>query len=221
MIEKGDFVKLHYTGKLQDGRVFDTTDEAVAKANGLAGTRATFAPVIVVVGERMLVPGLDDALQGKEPGAFTVHLTPDKAFGKKDPKDLRIIPQQQLRQQGIQPHPGMELNIDGQYGVVRSAGSGRVVVDFNHPLASQDITYDVQVLGVVTDPTEKVVAALDAAGVPHTGIVATASSCTIGLASLPPQPVLDAIHERVARLTGIGTVAFEQGAKPTKKGEDQ
>lgn len=215
-IHNGEFIRLHYTGKLADGRVFDTTDERVAKANGLAGTRARFAPVVVVVGERMLLPGLDTALVGKDTGSFTVTLAPEHAFGKKDTKNLRIVPQAQLRAQGIQAHPGLELNIDGQYGVVRSAGGGRVVVDFNHPLASQEVTYDVTILGHVTDPTERVTAVLDAVGVPHTTVAATGTSCTIGLAALPPQPVLDAIKERVTKLTGIPTVSFEQGQPPKK-----
>ncbi len=214
MIKNGDFIKLHYTGKLPDGRVFDTTNEAVAKASGLAGTRKQFHPIAVVVGERMLLPGLDESLVGKSPGKYTVTLPSEKAFGKKDPALQRIVPEQELRKQGIIAKPGLQLNIDGEYGVVRTAGAGRVVVDFNHPLADHDVSYEVEILGTVTDVKERVEAVLDAAGIPHTNVTATATSTTIRLPAMPPQPVLDAIHQRVTKLTGIHVVTFEQGTKP-------
>jgi len=214
MIKNGDFIKLHYTGKLPDGRVFDTTSESIAKANGLAGTQKKFHPVAVVVGERMLLAGLDESLVGKQPGKYTVTLPSEKAFGKKDPKLQRIVPAQELRKQGIVARPGMPLTIDGEYGVVRSAGAGRVVVDFNHPLADHDVSYDVEILGTVTDTKERVEAVLDAAGIPHTKVTATATSTVIGLPAMPPQPILDAIQQRVTKLTGIHTVTFEQGTKP-------
>src|SRR3989338_4515953 len=140
MLQKGDFVKINYIGKLNDGRVFDTTKPEVATKVGLQSDR--LHPITVCIGEGMLVRGLDAAMIGKD-SAFSITLPPEEAFGKKDPKLLKIVPTAQLHQHKINPHPGLELTIDGSYGIVRSTSSGRTVVDFNHPLAGQEITYEV------------------------------------------------------------------------------
>jgi FKBP-type peptidyl-prolyl cis-trans isomerase 2 len=214
MIQRGDFIRLNYTGKLPDGTVFDTTKQDVAKRAGIDATKG-FSPVVICVGQRMLVPGLDDALIGKSTTAhFSVALQPDAAFGHKDPKLLRIIPLTQLRQQQITPYPGLRLNIDGSYGVVRSVSSGRTVVDFNHPLASQEITYDVEALGVVDSTEEQVAALLEPLGVPHKRISVHDTRAVITLPRLLPQPMLTALQERITGLTNVQTVAFEQGTPP-------
>jgi FKBP-type peptidyl-prolyl cis-trans isomerase 2 len=207
MVKVGDFIKIHYTGKLQDGTVFDTTD--AKQAPHLEGTKP-LGPVTICVGERMLIAGLDDALIGKS-GKFSVTVPAENAFGKKDPKLLKIVPTEQLHQQQINPTPGLQLNIDGQYGVVRSSSGGRTVVDFNHPLASQDVTYDVEILGKIEDGKEQIKALLDPIGLPYTTIHVEGTKALIQLPQLYPQPVLDAVNERIAKLTHIKTVTFEQG----------
>jgi FKBP-type peptidyl-prolyl cis-trans isomerase 2 len=214
MIQKGDFVKLTYTGRLSDGAVFDTNDAAVAKKEGLAGTKE-HKPITICVGERMLVQGLDDELVGRS-GTFTVTLKPEHAFGKKDPKLLRIIPTKQLLDQKIQPHIGLRLNIDGNYGIVRSVAPGRTVVDFNHPLASQEVTYDVNVLEIVDDLKAQVQALL----VPlhlHEEVTVQGDAVTIKLPQLLPKPLLDAIQNKITALTKIKTVSFEQGQQPARQ----
>lgn len=194
MVHIGDFVKINYTGKLQDGTVFDSTTK----------------PVTICVGERMLIPGLDEALVGKS-GKFTVTIPPEKAFGKKDPKLLKMVPTVQLQKQQITPYPGLELNIDGQYGVVRTTSGGRTVVDFNHPLASQELTYEVEVIGKVEEAKEQIKALLDPIGLPYTNIHIEGAKALIQVPQLYPAPVLDALHERITKLTAIKTVSFEQG----------
>jgi FKBP-type peptidyl-prolyl cis-trans isomerase SlyD len=220
VIQSGDFVKIHYTGKLSDGAVFDTTDPAVAKAEGLEGTKELL-PVTICVGQSMLVPGLDAALIGKPVGRFSVTLSPDSAFGRKDPKLIRIIPVTQLHAQQINPYPGLRLNVDGRYGVVRSVSSGRAVVDFNHPLASQEITYDVDVLAIVEERTEQVKALLSAAGLPFTAVHAEDERAVVTMERMLPQPLLDALQGRIATLTGIKTVSFEAGTPPAQASESK
>ncbi|HIJ11552.1 TPA: peptidylprolyl isomerase, partial [Candidatus Woesearchaeota archaeon] len=84
MIAKGDFIELHYTGKLLDGSVFDTTDEAIAKESGIHSPRTKFGPTIICVGEKQLLPGLDAGLVGKKLGKHTIELQAQDAFGKRD-----------------------------------------------------------------------------------------------------------------------------------------
>ncbi|HIH23464.1 TPA: peptidylprolyl isomerase [Candidatus Woesearchaeota archaeon] len=216
MIQHGDFVKLNYTGKLSDGTVFDTTDAAVAKHEGLEGTKS-LSPVTICVGQHMLVAGLDAALIGKGPGRFSVALTPDTAFGRKDARLIKIIPLAQLHAQKINPHPGLRLNIDGNYGVVRSVSSGRTVVDFNHPLASQDVVYDVEVISIVEDKKEQINALLSASGLPFTGVHLAGEHATVHFAQMLPKPLLDALQARIAELVAIKTVSFEAGIPPANK----
>jgi FKBP-type peptidyl-prolyl cis-trans isomerase SlyD len=215
MIQSGDFIKIHYTGKLSDGVVFDTTDAAVAARVGFEGKN--FKPVIICVGQRMLVPGLDAALIGKPVGKFSVRLSAEHAFGKKDPRLVRIIPVAQLHKQNIRPTAGLRLNVDGNYGVVRSVSSGRTIVDFNHPLASQDVTYDIEVLAIVEEVGVQVGALLDAAGIPHKDIRVTGDNVTIVFPQMLPKPLLDALTDKFTTLTRCKTVSFEAGERPAAK----
>ncbi len=208
-VQKGDFVKLNYTGKLQDGTVFDTTDKKVAEENNLQGTKE-MAPVTICVGESMLVKGLDRELEGKE-GKFSVTVQPEEAFGKKDAKLLRIIPTPQLQKQGIRPYVGLELNIDGHYGVVRRSGGGRTTVDFNHPLSSQTVTYDVEILEKVEDKKAQIECILGMAGLPYETIKVESDKTDIKLKQMLPQPILDQLQNRIVELTKIKTVSFEAG----------
>lgn len=219
MIQRGDFLKLHYTGILSDGTVFDTTDSAVAKKHGLEGTRPPH-PVTICVGEGMLLRGLDEALIGRTVEKFRVELNSDAAFGKKRGDLLRIIPTQQLRQQQIVPHVGLQLNIDGNFGIVRSTGAGRTVVDFNHPLASQDVVYEVDVLSHVEDVAEQVSAILANIGIPNGGVRIEDARAFIRLHAIPPKPLLDHLTSRIVGLTKITAVTFEAGKAPTKEKND-
>lgn len=198
-MKRGDFVRIDYTGKVE-GETFDSTDE----------------PVAVCVGERMILPGLDEALEKHEED-FTVTLQPEQAFGKKDPKLLRVIPTQQLQQQGITPQPGMQLNVDGNYGVVKRTGGGRTVVDFNHPLAGREVTYDVAIRGNVTDAKEQIGALLRPLGIEHDSIAVEKDAAVIKLQRMLPQQVLDQLQERITKCTGVKTVSFEAGEKPEDK----
>lgn len=156
-IKENDFVEINYTGKVKDGgEVFDTTNEALAKEHQIHNPRASYKPVIICVGKAQLLKGIDNALIGKEPGTFTIELTPEDAFGKKDAKLMQMIPMNKFKEQNIKPMPGLRLNIDNHMGTVRAISGGRVIVDFNHPLAGKDLVYDIEVKRIVTDKAEQV-----------------------------------------------------------------
>jgi FKBP-type peptidyl-prolyl cis-trans isomerase 2 len=150
-MKKHDFVEIEYTGKLDDGTVFDTTDAATAKEAGLDSQTAVFGPAVICVGENHILPGLEVSFMDKKPGKFNVTLPPDKAFGKKDAKLLKLMPMRAFKGQDVQPFPGLEVNIDNNFGIVRSVSGGRVIVDFNHPLSSKTLHYDLTVNKIVTD----------------------------------------------------------------------
>ena len=158
-IKQNDFLELEYTGTLKEEKiVFDTTDSVVAKANGLDSEGVKYGPVIVCVGQRHLVSGLDKFLIGKDLGKFSVEINPEDAFGKKDAKLMRMVPTNKFLQQKIRPVPGLQVNIDGISGLIKTVNGGRTIVDFNHPLSGKVVVYEGKVNRMVTDTKEKVIA---------------------------------------------------------------
>ena len=161
-VKKGDFVELNFTAIAKiDNSVFDTTLEDVAKKNGIFSERTEYKPVVVCVGENQVIKGLDDALVGKDIGKFSVEIDYKNAFGAKNPKLITMISMSAFKKENIKPYPGMAVNIDGAYGVVKTASSGRVVVDFNHPLSGKDVVYDVEILRIIDDDVEKIKSFVD------------------------------------------------------------
>ena len=216
--QKGDFVTINYTGKLVDGTVFDTTVEAIARSAGL-NSKATYGPVTVQIGERHAIPGIDDALVGKSVGTYTVVVPAEQGFGKKSAKLLKLVPMGQFKKQQIQPMPGLELNIDGEYGVIRSVSGGRVVVDFNHPLAGQELTYTLEIIKEVTDPKEKVQAVLTMNRISHENVELQGDHAIITMSRLAPQPILDALEKEI-RKSGPKQVSFQNTAPPHEQKHD-
>ncbi len=157
-ITKGDFVEVEYTGRLKGSNaVFDTTDEKIAKESTLHEGKMKYGAITVCIGEGHLLKGLDAAMQGKEVGKqYTVELSAEQAFGRKNSKLIQLIPTTKFLKEKIQPMPGLQINVDGMYGVVKSVSGGRTLVDFNHPLSGKDIVYDIKVNKKVTDAATKV-----------------------------------------------------------------
>jgi FKBP-type peptidyl-prolyl cis-trans isomerase 2 len=157
-IKNGDFVELDYTGRTKDENVvFDTTVEKEAMENGLYSEGAAYGPVVICVGEKFIVPGIDKNLVGKEPGnEYVFELSPDDAFGRKNAALLQLVPTARFRKENIMPVPGMQVNIDNSIGIVKTVSGGRTLVDFNHPLSGKNVSYRVKVNRIVEDDAEKV-----------------------------------------------------------------
>lgn len=156
-LSKNDFVKVEYTGKLQEtNKVFDTTSEAVAKKENIHNPKMIYGPVTICLGEKQILGALDDAIIGKEAGQ-TIHikLNAEHAFGKKDAKLLRLVPQNIFTQQKIRSFVGLEVSLDGNIGLIRSVTAGRVYVDFNHPLAGKDVEYEIKIIEKIDDTQKK------------------------------------------------------------------
>jgi len=160
MIQKNDFIELDYTGRLtEDNEVFDTTKESIAKEKGIYNENnpKTFVPLIICVGQGQVVKGLDDALIGKKEGdEFKVTVTPETGFGKKKSELLNLMSLNTFKKQDIKPFPGLQVNIDEQFGIVKTVSGGRVIVDFNHPLSGQTLIYEVKILKKIDDVKKKI-----------------------------------------------------------------
>ncbi len=156
MIQDGDFIKLTYTGRIGDenGDVFDTTDEEVARENDIFHEEYTYGGEKIIVGAGHALKGLEEEVIGKEVGhSGTVVLPPEKGFGEYDPELIRSYGLSQFKEK---PEVGMRVFVEGRYGTVRRLIGRRVQVDFNHPLAGKTLHYTYQIEEKIDDELEKV-----------------------------------------------------------------
>ena len=130
----GDTVRVHYTGTLHDGTTFDSSEGR--------------EPLEFTVGGGQVIPGFDQAVEGMEPGdTKTVEIPADDAYGpKREEMMLQVSPDQ--FPEGVDPELGQQLQLsqpDGQNVVVRvtDVQDDAVTLDANHPLAGEDLTFEI------------------------------------------------------------------------------
>ncbi len=152
-LQKGDFVRVTYTVKVQGGAVIETTDEGVAKEMGLHKEGAAYGPRTLILGAGSVIPGLEEALLGKEAGAKgSVTVPPEKGFGPRQPGRIETFTVARFPEP---PYPGMEVSLEGRQGVVETVIGRRVRVDFNHPLAGKTLVYDYTIAERLDGPQKK------------------------------------------------------------------
>ncbi|MBC7130911.1 peptidylprolyl isomerase [Candidatus Bathyarchaeota archaeon] len=159
-LQKGDFILLDYVAKVKEtGEVFDTTIEEVAKKERLYREGEIYEPKLVVIGEGWVLKALDESLTEMEIGKTkTVEIPPEKAFGPRDPEKVKRIPLRQLTSRGINPAVGMQIEYGGKMATIRAIGAGRVLLDFNPPLAGKTLVYEATVTKKLETQEEKIAA---------------------------------------------------------------
>ena len=159
-INKNDFIEVSFTGKSND-KIFDTTFPKEAEEMGLQNANE-IKPLIISVGNQMILKGIDEELEKKEVGkSYNIHLTSDKAFGPRNPQLIRTYSLNHFKKQNMNPYLGMTLQLDNTIAKVISVSGGRVTMDFNNPLAGKEIDYDIKILRKITDDKEKINALQD------------------------------------------------------------
>ena len=220
LIKEKDFVELDYTGKLHEtGEVFDTTDEKVAKDHELQEENSTYGPVIICVGKGHLLKGIDEQIVGKEVGkSYTFTIEPEKAFGKKSPKLLKLMGSAQFRKKKIAPQLGLQVSVDGRMGTVRSVTGGRVVVDFNHPLAGRALDYEVKVIRKVTSKAEKGKALIKILlGQEPESVKAQEKKLLVTMPTEIPPQMVEVLSKEFKELVGLTLEFTVKGAAKEKK----
>jgi len=155
-IKAGDFISLDYVGKLaQTGAIFDLTDEKLAKKHNLFDPSQKYGPVTICVGERQLVPGIDEFVVGKELKEYDLELNPELGFGRRIPKLIQLVSLKKFQDHKMNPYPGARVMIDNMPATVRSISGGRVLIDFNHPLAGKKLNYNIKINKIITDRKEQ------------------------------------------------------------------
>jgi len=154
-LKKGDFIEVEYTGSLGD-QVFDTTSEEIAKKNNLHNPQNKYENLIICLGQGQLLKGLDDFLEGKEINKeYETKLQPENAFGRRNAKLIQMVPKSKFTSQNVAPQVGMQLNIDNTIARVVQVSGGRILVDFNHPLAGREVSYKIKVNKKIEDKSEQ------------------------------------------------------------------
>lgn len=217
-IKANDFVEIEYTGRLkEDNLIFDTTDETIAKEHELP--KAQYGPVVIVIGQGQMLKGLEEQIIGKELGNYKVEISAEKAFGKKNAKLIQLVPAKKFTDQKIQPIPGLQLNIDGMVCTIRQVTGGRVMVDFNHPLAGRDVVYDIKIKAIVTDKKEqlKAVFAMLLNIIPEK-LEVEGSKAKIVLKVELPKELVPELQKKIKELTGIDAeISAAKKEEPAEK----
>ena len=138
-IKNGDNVKVHYTGKLNDGTVFDSSEGR--------------DPLAFTMGKGMMIPGFEKGVMGMALNEEkTITIPPAEAYGDVRQEMIAEVPNSQLPE-GLKPEAGMELmsqTPDGHQLVVRvmEVKDDSIVIDANHQLAGKELTFDIKVVEI-------------------------------------------------------------------------
>jgi len=154
-VEEGDFVELSYTARTAEGgELVDTTDEDVAEESGVDTDQQTFEPRTIVLGSNQIFEPVDEDIRGHEVGdTGSVVVDAEDAFGEHDSEEIETIKTDRIPEDDM--YPGAPVEIDSRQGYVERIIGGRARVDFNHPLAGQEIEYEYEILDTVEDSLER------------------------------------------------------------------
>ncbi len=142
-VKEGHYVKVHYTGELENGDVFDSSRD--------------HEPLEVHVGDGRILKGFEDALIDMAVNETkTFRLSADEAYGQRDDSLQRTIERAQLPPDFF-PQVGEMVALrtpDGQQipAVVQEADEEKVVIDMNHPLAGEALTFHIEVMSISDEP---------------------------------------------------------------------
>lgn len=138
--KSGDVVRVHYTGKLEDGTEFDSSQGR--------------DPLQFQVGGGQIIPGLEKRVEGMEEGEkSTVTVPVDEAYGQRDERQVQSVPRESFPED-LDLRVGASLQATTQDGrqiplTVVEVGEAEVTVDANHPLAGHDLVFDIELVEIV------------------------------------------------------------------------
>jgi len=164
----GDRVKVHYTGTLDDGSIFDTSEGPANRCGddvdsgecgsyddcGCSCGNDAGEPMEFVIGEGNLIPMFEAAVIGLEPGqSVKVTIPADEAYGQWAEEMVAVIERSEIPEE-ISPEPGQQMEVIMQDGnpmpvLVKKVTDTAITLDANHPLAGYDLTFDIRLEAIL------------------------------------------------------------------------
>jgi FKBP-type peptidyl-prolyl cis-trans isomerase 2 len=146
-VKSGDKVKVHYHGKLTDGTTFDSSEGR--------------EPLEFEVGSGSVIAGFDSGVTGMSVGEKrTINIPVDEAYGQKQDDLMMEFPLDRFPSD-MKPEVGMQLNMSNGAGqnfpvVIREVREDSVILDANHPLAGEDLVFDLELVEIV-QPASRII----------------------------------------------------------------
>ena len=137
--KKGDQVSVHYTGRLDDGTVFDSSDQG--------------EPLVFVLGTSQVIPGFENAIVGMNIGdSKTIRIAAGDAYGSRHDELVMNVDRGQIPPE-LEIEVGQRLQMEKPDGetlrvTVTSVNEDMVTLDGNHPLAGEDLTFDITLVRI-------------------------------------------------------------------------
>lgn len=141
-VKTGDVVRVHYTGRLTDGTLFDSSEGR--------------EPLEFTVGAGQMIKGFDSGVLGMTVGEKkTIQIPPHEAYGERDDEAIIEFPVSNVPED-MKLEPGMQLTLRNQHGqpvpvVVLEVGADVVVMDANHMLAGKELVFDLEMVEIIAD----------------------------------------------------------------------
>jgi len=138
--KNGDLVKVHYTGKLEDGTIFDSSVDR--------------EPLEFTLGRGDVISGFEETVIGMQPDeSKSATLPPEKAYGPHHP-EMMVTVEKDRFPEDLQPEVGQQLQMRQEEGrtivvAVTDVSESSVTLDANHPLAGKDLTFDIHLVEIV------------------------------------------------------------------------
>lgn len=139
-VQEGDEIRVHYTGKLEDGTVFDSSRNR--------------EPLQFKVGSGMMIKGFDEAVRGMEIGeSKTAEIPSNEGYGERNDQMMVKVTKDKFPE-NINPEVGQQLSMQGGQGqpipvVVTDIEGEEVTLDANHPLAGKDLVFEIELVEFV------------------------------------------------------------------------
>ena len=138
--KNNDSVKVHYTGKLEDGTVFDSSQDR--------------NPLQFQLGQGQIIPGFEQAVMGMSPGdSKTVNIPSNQAYGPRQEELIQEVPRQQLpTDMEFQVGQRLQLGQEKEQPMiveVTEVSDASITLDANHPLAGKELIFDIELLEII------------------------------------------------------------------------
>ncbi len=162
-MDDGDFIKINfemYVG--DDKKLVSTNNEQLAKDNDIYDEKLHYREAVLIVGSEGLFNEINESFKSAEVGKeYDVTITPENAYGLRDPKNIKVHTVREFQRHEIDPVPGQEITLGNRRGRIISVTPGRVLVDYNHQWAGKSVYYKYNVIAKVDSDVEKVRALID------------------------------------------------------------